>query len=138
MPKAERPSKSTHSKRLTSSHNHHRPQRLALPSPPQIQVTTDQDIAHLRQLLQTQFRGKDPRLFQVELVKCQQERRDALCQAATGMGKTAVAAGPYAIPENKERITLMVSPLIGLQNEMVRMFFCLVTVLQYLNHSTLL
>jgi superfamily II DNA helicase RecQ len=79
----------------------------------------EEDVARLHKHLQKQFHDKEPRGFQVELVKCQQERRDALCQAATGLGKTAVAAGPYALPENKGKVTLMVSPLIGLQNEMV-------------------
>jgi len=81
---------------------------------------TEEELTELRQLLRDQLCGREPRHFQVEMVRCQQERRDALCQAATGMGKTAVAAGPYALPENKGRVTLMISPLIGLQNEMVR------------------
>ncbi|KAI5891065.1 P-loop containing nucleoside triphosphate hydrolase protein [Schizophyllum commune H4-8] len=38
------------------------------------------------------------------------------------MGKTAVAAGPYTLPQNANKTTLMISPLIGLQNEMVNTF----------------
>ncbi|KAL1658031.1 P-loop containing nucleoside triphosphate hydrolase protein [Schizophyllum commune] len=62
--------------------------------------------------------GKEPRDFQLDLVQAQLEGRDTICQAATGMGKTAVAAGPYALPQNAGKTTLMISPLIGLQNEM--------------------
>ncbi|KAH9021275.1 hypothetical protein EDB83DRAFT_2204291, partial [Lactarius deliciosus] len=60
-----------------------------------------------------------PRKFQVEMVQAQEEGQDALCHAATGSGKTAIAAGPYALAKNQGRVTFMVSPLIGLQNEMV-------------------
>ncbi|KAL1680990.1 P-loop containing nucleoside triphosphate hydrolase protein [Schizophyllum commune] len=66
--------------------------------------------------------GKEPRDFQLDLVQAQIEGRDTVCQAATGMGKTAVAAGPYVLPQNSDRTTLMISPLIGLQNEMVKTF----------------
>ncbi|KZV63276.1 P-loop containing nucleoside triphosphate hydrolase protein [Peniophora sp. CONT] len=72
--------------------------------------------------MRTQFGGKEPRDFQVELVVAQEARRDALCQAATGQGKTAIAAAPYVLEKNKDRVTIMVSPLIGLQNEMVETF----------------
>jgi superfamily II DNA helicase RecQ len=64
--------------------------------------------------------GRTPCDFQLLLVQAQEEGRDAMCQASTGSGKTAVAAGPYALESNKGKFTLMVSPLIGLQNEMVR------------------
>ncbi|KAH9008258.1 P-loop containing nucleoside triphosphate hydrolase protein [Lactarius hengduanensis] len=56
------------------------------------------------------------------MVQAQEEGQDALCHAATGSGKTAIAAGPYALAKNKGRVTFMVSPLIGLQNEMVETF----------------
>jgi superfamily II DNA helicase RecQ len=118
MPKTEKLPKSLRSHKQSHRHRHHHPQPLE-PRPTQTPVTAEQGFENLRQLLLKQFQGKDPRPFQIEVVRCQQERRDTLCHAATGMGKTAVAAGPYAIPENKDRVTLMVSPLIGLQNEMV-------------------
>jgi hypothetical protein len=63
--------------------------------------------------------GREPRDFQVEMVQAQEEGQDALCHAATGSGKTAIAAGPYVLTKNQGRVTFMVSPLIGLQNEMV-------------------
>jgi len=87
-------------------------------SPPSYRMTQE-EVTKLPGLLQEQFHGKEPRSFQIELVRCQQEHRDALCQATTGMGKTAVAAGPYALPGNEGKVMLMISPLIRLQNEMV-------------------
>ncbi|KAN0130509.1 P-loop containing nucleoside triphosphate hydrolase protein [Lactarius tabidus] len=66
--------------------------------------------------------GREPRDFQVEMVQAQEEGHDALCHAATGSGKTAIAAGLYALAKNQGRVTFMVSPLIGLQNEMVETF----------------
>ena len=80
---------------------------------------TAEDIEKLKDLMRAQFGGKEPRDFQVELVVAQEARQDALCQAATGQGKTAIAAAPYVLEKNKEKVTIMVSPLIGLQNEMV-------------------
>ncbi|KAL1725303.1 P-loop containing nucleoside triphosphate hydrolase protein [Schizophyllum commune] len=83
---------------------------------------SDPEVAQLRELMQDLLDGKEPRDFQVELVKAQMAGRDSICQAATGMGKTAVAAGPYVLPQNASKTTLMISPLIGLQNEMVNTF----------------
>jgi ERCC4-related helicase len=80
---------------------------------------TAEETQTLHDLMRKQFNGREPRHFQVNLTKAQEERQDAICQAATGMGKTAVAAGPYVLPKNERRVTIMISPLIGLQNEMV-------------------
>lgn len=90
-------------------------------------MTADEANA-LQELMKMQAAGKVPRDFQLKMVQAQEERRDAMCQAATGMGKTWIAAGPYAKPENQHRVTLMVSPLIALQNEQVRVpiIICLV------------
>jgi superfamily II DNA helicase RecQ len=52
----------------------------------------------------------------------QLKRQDVLIHAGTGMGKTAVAAGPHVHPSAKGRVTLMVSPLIALHDEMVETF----------------
>jgi superfamily II DNA or RNA helicase len=79
-----------------------------------------QQREHIKLKLSAFLNGRTPRDFQLLLVQAQEEGRDAMCQAATGSGKTAVAAGPYALEDNKRKFTLMVSPLIGLQNEMVR------------------
>ena len=79
-------------------------------------------LGQLRNLMRDLLDGKEPRDFQLDLVQAQVEGRDTVCQAATGMGKTAVAAGPYVLPQNSDRTTLMISPLIGLQNEMVSRF----------------
>jgi hypothetical protein len=89
------------------------------PLAPDPQEMTAEETRNLHELMHKQFNGRDPRHFQVKLTKAQEERQDAICQAATGMGKTAVAAGPYALPKNERRVTIMISPLIGLQNEMV-------------------
>lgn len=42
--------------------------------------------------------------------------------AGTGQGKTAIAVGPHLHPSTKGKVTLMVSPLIALHDEMVRTF----------------
>jgi superfamily II RNA helicase len=81
---------------------------------------SSEQISQLREAMQNMLGGREPRDFQIEMVQAQEEGQDALCHAATGSGKTAIAAGPYALAKNQGRITFMVSPLIGLQNEMVR------------------
>lgn len=75
----------------------------------------------IREAIQLQLGdGKAPREFQVEMVVAQEEMRDAMCHAATGLGKTLIAAAPFALERNRDKVTIMVSPLIALQNEMVR------------------
>ncbi|KDR71310.1 hypothetical protein GALMADRAFT_1345788 [Galerina marginata CBS 339.88] len=58
----------------------------------------------------------------MEGIIAQLKRQDVLIHAGTGMGKTAVAAGPHAHPSAKGRVTIMVSPLIALHDEMVETF----------------
>ncbi|TFY56011.1 hypothetical protein EVG20_g9099 [Dentipellis fragilis] len=110
------PPKSSKSRRRVQSNRSHRP-----PPPPPRKMTVD-EVQALRDAMKQQLNGREPRDFQVDLVQAQEERKDALCQAATGQGKTAIAAGPYALAQNSERVTFMVSPLIGLQDEMVETF----------------
>lgn len=62
----------------------------------------------------------DPHNFQIDGVRAQIEGVDAIIQAPTGAGKTAIAAGPHLWPGNEGKTTIMVSPLLALQNEMVR------------------
>ncbi len=45
--------------------------------------------------------------------------KDVLVHAATGFGETAIAAGPHVHEKSKGRFTLMVSPLISLQEDQV-------------------
>ncbi|EIW74152.1 P-loop containing nucleoside triphosphate hydrolase protein [Coniophora puteana RWD-64-598 SS2] len=67
------------------------------------------------------LKGKTPRDFQVELAVSQEQQQDAICHPATGLGKTFVAAAPFALEHNvnTKRIVLIVSPLISLQEEMI-------------------
>lgn len=81
-----------------------------------------QALEDLRSRMQTQLlRGQEPRPFQLRLAQAQEEGQDAICQAATGQGKTVVASAPYVLEKNADRTTLVISPLIALQNEMVRL-----------------
>ncbi|KAH9166102.1 P-loop containing nucleoside triphosphate hydrolase protein [Lactarius sanguifluus] len=82
---------------------------------------TPEQISQLHDTIRNMLGGREPRKFQVEMVQAQEEGQDALCHAATGSGKTAIAAGPYALAKNQGRVTFMVS-LKGLQNEMVETF----------------
>ncbi|TFY77268.1 hypothetical protein EWM64_g6747 [Hericium alpestre] len=96
--------------------------RAQRPAPLLSRKLSADEIEKIRTLMKEQLGGREPRVFQLDLVQAQEERRDVLCQAATGQGKTAVAAGPYVLEKNAGRVTIMVSPLIGLQNEMADTF----------------
>lgn len=78
-----------------------------------------------RDILSSQMRTSfnwenDPRPFQLEAVCAQLEEKDMILQAPTGSGKTAIAAGPHLWPTSKGKMTIMVSPLLALEEEMVR------------------
>ena len=62
----------------------------------------------------------EPRPFQVDAIVAQLKREDVLIHAGTGSGKTAVAAGPHAHEKMQGKVTFMISPLIALQDEQVR------------------
>lgn len=55
--------------------------------------------------------------FQLEAMEAQILGVDVLLHAATGAGKTGIAAGPHLLPSSKGKITIMISPLLALQDE---------------------
>ena len=64
--------------------------------------------------------GFKPREFQDRAIMAQLLRRDTLVHATTGSGKTLIAAAPHYHPSAKGMVTLLVSPLIALQDEQAR------------------
>lgn len=56
---------------------------------------------------------------QMTAIEAQLQCKDMLVHAATGFGKTAIAAGPHVHEKCQGHITLMVSPLIALQEDQV-------------------
>lgn len=67
---------------------------------------------------------KDPKDFQLAAVQAQIEGVDMIVQAPTGSGKTALAAGPHVWPGNEGKFTIMVCPLLSLEEEMVHLILC--------------
>jgi superfamily II DNA helicase RecQ len=57
--------------------------------------------------------------FQLECMRAQKLGTNFLLHAATGSGKTGIAAGPHLLPSSAGKITLMVSPLLSLHAEEV-------------------
>jgi hypothetical protein len=57
--------------------------------------------------------------FQLECMRAQVLHQDLLLHAATGSGKTGIAAGPHLLPSSKGKVTLFVSPLLSLHDEQV-------------------
>jgi superfamily II helicase len=60
--------------------------------------------------------------FQMECMKAQVLQKDLLLHAATGSGKTGIAAGPHLLPSSKGKVTLFVSPLLALHDQQVGSF----------------
>ncbi|KAJ7934604.1 P-loop containing nucleoside triphosphate hydrolase protein [Mycena leptocephala] len=60
--------------------------------------------------------------FQLECMRAQKLGQNVLVHAATGAGKTGIAAGPHLLPSSKGKVTLMVSPLLSLHEEQVSNF----------------
>lgn len=80
----------------------------------------DSQLKNLEETIKTGLNlPHTPRDFQCRAIKAQLQQRDVLVHAATGSGKTTIVAGPHAHPVVKGTVTLLVSPLIALQDEQV-------------------
>ncbi|KAF8961576.1 P-loop containing nucleoside triphosphate hydrolase protein [Flammula alnicola] len=90
-------------------------------STPPKEPCSDSDLEGFEEKLAEKW-GFRPRNYQMDGIIAQLKRQDVLIHAGTGMGKTAVAAGPHAHLSAKGRVTIMVSPLIALHDEMVETF----------------
>ncbi|KAF8205370.1 P-loop containing nucleoside triphosphate hydrolase protein [Mycena galopus ATCC 62051] len=55
--------------------------------------------------------------FQLECTHVQKLETNVILHAATGSGKTGIAAGPHILPSSAGKVTLMVSPLLSLHAE---------------------
>ena len=69
--------------------------------------------------LKFQWTTNTPKDFQIMGIEAQLKRQDVLVHARTGTGKTLIAAGPHAHERMAGKVTIMISPLIGLQEEQV-------------------
>ena len=102
---------------LRSQHTHWKSTTNAPPSRPRL---TAEDVQKLATLMRERFRWEhDPKDFQLEAVRAQIEGVDMIVRAPTGSGKTAIAAGPHLWPGNENKFTIMVCPLLSLEEEMV-------------------
>lgn len=105
----------------TSKEPARRPQEPILEKEPR--ACSQKDLEGFEQTL-TDLWGFAPRSYQMQAICAQLKREDVLVHAGTGLGKTAIAAGPHAHPSAIGKVTLMVSPLLALHDEMVRMLYC--------------
>ncbi|KAH9847421.1 P-loop containing nucleoside triphosphate hydrolase protein [Lenzites betulinus] len=84
---------------------------------------TPEDVQLLSQKLRdTCGWHADPKPFQLAGIKAQLDGDDMIIQASTGAGKTAIAAGPHLWQTSAGKTTIMVCPLLSLEDEMVRTF----------------
>ena len=86
----------------------------------------EREIDLLPSLIKTNYTSwKDgARPFQLSAIVAQVRGTDVLLQAATGSGKTGIAAAPHLLPSSEGKVTLFVSPLLVLQDEQVGHSFC--------------
>ncbi|KAK7019991.1 ATP-dependent DNA helicase Q-like 3, partial [Favolaschia claudopus] len=84
----------------------------------------EQELKLLPNLIKTQFTKwtEGAKEFQLQCMRAQILRKDALVFAATGSGKTGIAAGPHLLPSSQGKVTLVVSPLLSLHEEQVTTF----------------
>lgn len=81
---------------------------------------SEEQVQKLSDEMKKQFKwDSNPREFQLQGVRAQVEGVDMIIQASTGSGKTAIAAGPHVWAPCKGKVTIMVSPLLALEEEMV-------------------
>ncbi|TFK65151.1 P-loop containing nucleoside triphosphate hydrolase protein [Pluteus cervinus] len=106
-----------------SKKNKKTPVKNAPKAPPRSKIT-EEDLEELSTTIKEHFGWEnDLRSFQYEAIKAQLLRKDVIVHAGTGSGKTAIAAGPHAHKKSEGMVTIMVSPLIALQNEQVGTFW---------------
>ncbi|EAU85201.2 ATP-dependent DNA helicase recQ [Coprinopsis cinerea okayama7 len=110
-----RDAKSQHTRSRGSKNEKHAP-RASYNSP-----LHPKDLGDLASLLENHL-GFKPRPFQINAVTSQMLGKDTIVHAGTGMGKTVIAIGPHFHPLSRGRLTIMVSPLIALQNEQLESF----------------
>ncbi|KAF8973654.1 P-loop containing nucleoside triphosphate hydrolase protein [Flammula alnicola] len=84
----------------------------------------ERELEKLPELIKTRFKKwtNGAREFQLSCMRAQVLKKDVLLQAATGSGKTGIAAGPHLLPSSQGKVTLVVSPLIALEDEQVSTF----------------
>lgn len=84
------------------------------------------EIDLLPDLIKTNYIGwtDGAKSFQLSAIVAQVRGTDVLLQAATGSGKTGIAAAPHLLPSSKGKVTLFVSPLLVLQEEQVCQPIC--------------
>lgn len=89
--------------------------------PPKLYTPLSNDDLNILEKRMKEEYGWDetPRSFQLAGVQAQLEGRDITIQAPTGSGKTAIAAGPHLWTTSQGKLTIVVSPLMALQDEMV-------------------
>lgn len=79
------------------------------------------ELDKLQDLIKTRFTKWEngARPFQLQCMRAQVLGQDVLLHAATGAGKTGIAAGPHLLSINIGKVTLFVSPLLSLHDEQV-------------------
>lgn len=105
--------------RQTSKRSNTRP-TTALKDLTERRSLSPQELEALEKAIGEQFGWQDgPKEHQMRAILAQLQGRDCLVHAGTGSGKTGIAAGPHVHPSSKGKVTIVVSPLIALQEEQV-------------------
>jgi superfamily II helicase len=128
-PKSPSPVGTRHKRRRLHSdsqplHAGHRSRSHPNTTPAEDRAARLKELETLPDLIKEKFtkwtNGAHP--FQMECMKAQVLQEDILLHAATGAGKTGIAAGPHLLPSSKGKVTLFVSPLLALHDQQVGSF----------------
>ncbi|KAF8602551.1 P-loop containing nucleoside triphosphate hydrolase protein [Ceratobasidium sp. AG-I] len=83
---------------------------------------SDEEIKSIEPQLCKKFGWNTVRPFQLNGIRALLQGRDTVIHVATSMGKTAVAAGPFALDSAAKLVVIYVIPLLALQDEMAVTF----------------
>lgn len=91
------------------------------------QYNSEDTRERIRTVVQDTLGGQEPYDWQVDVCEAIMLRLDCIIIAGTGAGKTLPFVMPLLMDETKEKMVVIISPLIALQEDQVR---CRLTVCQ--------
>lgn len=83
------------------------------------QVIINNEIELLPELIKTNYVNwsNGAKSFQLDAMCAQLRGQDVMIHAATGSGKTGIAAAPHLLPSSKGKVTIVISPILALQDK---------------------
>jgi superfamily II DNA helicase RecQ len=111
----------THTRKHGRTPKSRRPRLSAKITAEQIQAI-EEELKSLPDLIKVHYTKwtDGAKEFQLQCMGAQKLGQDVILHASTGAGKTGIAAGPHLLPSSAGKVTLVISPLLALHDEQVR------------------